>query len=104
MKANITGKVKYLYLNTPVADWVDCILGTLDYDRTKESDENIQLITENGFSIYRETLIKCHFDQNSTQKITRIRHVHFFKPIKSVFPQECKPSDGFLFERIEVKL
>lgn len=52
-EANVTGKVRYLSLETPVSEWAEQILAAAEYDRMVESEDNIRLIAENGFSIQK---------------------------------------------------
>lgn len=52
-EANVTDKVRYLSLNLSVTEWADCILASGDRERARESDENIQRIVENGYSIQK---------------------------------------------------
>lgn len=50
-EANVTGKVRYFSLESPLSDWAEQILTAADYDRAIECEDNIRLIAENGFSI-----------------------------------------------------
>ena len=52
-EANVTGKVQYLSLDLPAKEWADRILASGGRSRAAESSENIQRISENGYSIQK---------------------------------------------------
>ena len=48
-ESNVTGKVKRIGLDEALDMWVEGVLTCIEYDRGKESDDNINLIRRNGF-------------------------------------------------------
>ena len=64
-EANVTDKVKYLSLESSPKEWAEEVVRSREYDRSAECDDNIRLITEEGFNIYHnaEKLRKLYLEK-----------------------------------------